>query len=245
MDSENIDNVELNEAAPQKKPNIKQHIRNRVTLVKTRLKLPVSASLAADAVSDYVENLQKNPKLTHYNVLQKLNTQKRNAVSQISSAVPIPTILNSSEGQLRRVLRDVVKEEKQNLNEAAFVPPAVLVLQRQAIRMFPNGQRVAMYTDNKYGLTFPIPYDQSGTGFGAVSTMGSGPVNSMKGYVNEEFVPVVFASGEEIQVEKSTMNKINEVYHSLNEENKTKLNDMILESKDSFEKVKQFALLIK
>lgn len=245
MDSEKTDNVEINEAAPQKKPNIKQHIRNRVTLVKNRLKIPVSASLAADAVSDYVENLQKNPKLTHYRILQKLNTQKRDAVSQISSAVPIPTILNSSEGQLRRVLRDVVKEEKQNLNEASFVPPAVLVLQRQAIRMFPNGQRVAMYTDNKYGLTFPIPYDQSGAGFGAVSTMGTGPVNSVKGYVNEESISVVFASGEELQVEKSTMDKISEVYNSLNEENKIRLNDMILESKESFEKVKQFALLIK
>lgn len=245
MSEKESNNLELNEAAAPKKANIQQHIRSRVSLVKNRLKLPVSASLAASAVKDYVDVLQKNPKTSHYRILQKLNSQKRDAISQINSAVPIPTMLNASEGQLRRVLRDIVKEEKEMISEAAFVPPPVLMLQRQAIRMFPNGQRIALYTDNKYGLTFPVPYDQSGAGFGAVSTMGSGPINSVKGYVNEELVPVIFATGEEIQVEKSTMEKITEVYNSLNEENKVKLNDMILESKESFDKVKQFALLIK
>ena len=73
-----------------------------------------------------------------------------------------------------------------------------------------------------------------------MTTMG-GPVNAQKGYVNEEYVPIIFATGEEIQVEKSTLARIAEVYSLLNDENKEKLQDMILESEETFTKVKQFA----
>lgn len=243
MDQEK-EKLDLAEAAAPGKSSLKSHIRSRVALVKNRLRLPVNTSVVASAVSDYLEVSQKNPKLRHFGILQKLSGQKRDAVSAINSAVPIPMMINAPEGQLRRALRDMVREEKEMLNESSFVPPAVLILQRQAIRMFPNGQRIALYTDNKYGLTFPVPYDQSGAGFG-VQTMGSGPVNSIRGYVSEETVPVIFASGEEIQVEKSTMEKISKVYESLNEENRQRLKDMVLENQETFNKVKQFALLIK
>lgn len=235
MSSEDNDNLDLNEAA--KATNLKQHIRSRISLVKNRLKLPVNASVAADAVSDYVEVSQKNPRLSHFRILQKMSGQKRDAVSAINSAVPIPMMVNAPEGQLRRALRDMVKEETEMLSEQ-FNPPAMLLLKREAIRMFPNGQRVALYRDNKYGLTFPVPYDQAG-GFGPMTTMG-GPVNAQKGYVNEEYVPIIFATGEEIQVEKSTLARIAEVYSLLNDENKEKLQDMILESEETFTKVKQF-----
>ena len=137
-----------------------------------------------------------------------------------------------------------MKEEPEQLNEQ-FNPPAMLVLKRQAIRVFPNGQRVVMYSDNKYGLTFPVPYDYD-RGFGVVNTSGTMQNQpAAKGYVNEEFVPVLFATGEEIQVEKETMDKIAQVYNSLNEENRERLKDMVLENQETFDKVKQFALLIK
>ena len=224
--------------------SIKQKIRDRVSLVKNRLRLPFNASLAASAVHNYVEMSAKNPKLSHYGILQKLSGQKREAISAVNSAIPIPLLVNAPNGQLRRALRDILKEEPEQLDEQ-FNPPAMLVLKREAIRVFPSGQRVVMYTDNKYGLTFPVPYDYN-KGFGVVNTMGTMQNNpAPKGYVNEETVPVVFASGEEIQVEKETMDKIAQVYNSLNEENREKLKDMVLENQETFNKVKQFALLIK
>ena len=124
-------------------------------------------------------------------------------------------------------------------------PPAVLIMRRKSVRQFPNGQRVALYVDNKYGLTFPVPYDQSGTGFKSMNTVSPGPLNAQRGYVNEEVLPVVFSTGEEINVEKDIMDKIKSVFDSLNEENKQRLSDMVLESPETFNKVKEFALLIK
>lgn len=235
----------------KQQPDITRRIKDRVSLVKNRLKLPVNASTAATAISDYVNIAQKNPKLSHYRILQKLSGQKRDAVSTVNSAMPIPMIVNAPDTQLRRALRDALREEKMNLNEE-FNPPAMLLLKRQAIRLFPNGQRVALYMDNKYGLTFPVPYDTSGAGFGAaLNTVSSGPIGAAKtggpiaGYVNEEYVPVLLSTGEEISVEKKVLDKIYEVYNSLNEENKQKYSDMLLENTDTFTKAKDFALSIK
>ena len=247
MKEEGNDNLVLAEARKgdsQGVGSLKQKIKSRVSLVKNRLRLPVNASVAATALNKYVEVSQKNPKLSHYGILQQLGAQKRDAVSTINSAIPIPMLVNAPDGQLRRALRDVLKEEPEQLNEQ-FNPPAMLVLKREAIRVFPNGQRVVMYTDNKYGLTFPVPYDYD-KGFGVVNSMGKMQNNpAPKGYLNEETVPVIFATGDEIQVEKSTMEMISKVYDSLNEENKLRLQDMILESEETFNKVKQFAALIK
>lgn len=233
-------------ASRQNMGSLNRKIRNRISLIKNRLRLPVNASVAANAVNDYVSKAKKNPNLSHYRILQSMSTQKRDAVSQLNSAVPLPLIVNAPEGQLRRALRDIIKEQKETLNEAmTFNPPAMLLLKRQAIRVFPNGQRVALYVDNKYGLSFPVPYDVTGKGFNAVNTVNPGPKNSLPGYVSEETLPVMFATGEEIMVEEQVMDKIKLVYEQLSEQNKQILSDMILESEESFNIVKDFALSIK
>lgn len=52
------------------------------------------------------------------------------------------------------------KDLRQKLDEAASEasPAAMLVLRRRGIRVFPDGQRVALYTNEKYNLTFMVPF---------------------------------------------------------------------------------------
>jgi hypothetical protein len=38
-------------------------------------------------------------------------------------------------------------------------PPPALLLKRTGIRIFPDGRRVAVYTNSKLGLVFSVPYD--------------------------------------------------------------------------------------
>jgi hypothetical protein len=38
-------------------------------------------------------------------------------------------------------------------------PPAVLVMRRTAIRMFPNGQKIALYKVDKINKYVTVPYD--------------------------------------------------------------------------------------
>jgi hypothetical protein len=59
------------------------------------------------------------------------------------------------------------KELRQQITEAKRtksisddeIPAAVLVLRRQGIRVFPDGRRVALYTNQHYGLVFTIPFN--------------------------------------------------------------------------------------
>lgn len=38
-------------------------------------------------------------------------------------------------------------------------PPPMLVLRRRGYRLFPDGRRVALYTNDQYKLVFTIPYE--------------------------------------------------------------------------------------
>ena len=244
-----IDNLDLNaeetesysqlSEAPKIDSKTKQKIRSRVSFLKSRLRLPVSVATGASAIIDYVSAAQNNPKKSHYKLLQSLSSQKRDAISSINSAVPIPMILNASDNQLRRNVRDVLKEEPVQLQEA-FNPPAMLLLKRQAIRHFPNNQRVALYTDNKYGLTFTVPYDSLGRGFTSMGGIPASTIGVMAESV-EEASTLVLTSGDEVVVTDDMLNMLEDVYNSLTEENQIRMADMLLEDMESFNRVVEFA----
>ena len=54
------------------------------------------------------------------------------------------------------------KDFRNQLNESAIssevVPAPMLVLRRRGIRIFPDGRKVALYTNDKYNLVFTVPY---------------------------------------------------------------------------------------
>lgn len=63
-----------------------------------------------------------------------------------------------------------VKEEVEHINEAegetpanviqkSVDPPPVIMLKRSGVRIFPDGRRVAVYTNSKLDLVFSVPYD--------------------------------------------------------------------------------------
>lgn len=249
VDAEEVDT--LTEASKEEKmanAEIKQKVSRRLSYIRSMLKLPVNPNAGAQAVLDFVKTSQKNPKSPQYEILRKLPKQKRDAITTVNSAVPIPAVLNASETQLKRIVRDAMREETEYLAEE-FNPPAMLLLKRQAIRLFPGSQRVAMYTDNKYGLTFTIPYDSQGRGFTTVNTaIPSGqsmqPISAkMVSEETEYGLSVVFATGDEVLVDKELADRINNVFNSLNETNKIRMTDMLLESKESFDRVVEFVEL--
>jgi hypothetical protein len=49
-------------------------------------------------------------------------------------------------------LRESIKGDEMN-------PPPMLVLRRRGYRLFPDGRRVALYTNDQYKLVFTIPYE--------------------------------------------------------------------------------------
>lgn len=252
-DKEN-ENLDLIEAAKASKPtaSIKSRLQSRIPTIKSRFKMNLNASTATKAISDYVEISAKDPKASSADIFRRLGRVKQDAVSKINQVVPIPVLVNAPDSQFRRVLRDIKEEHRMMNEQSEFNPPPMLLLKRLALRMFPDGKRVVLYVDNKYGLSFPVPYDAFAPGFSTVNTLRPGAkVGGLRaataaaaGYVNEDTVPVIFSTGEEILVEKAEMDKIKRLFESLNEQNKERLSDMILESEETFNKVKAFASLI-
>lgn len=49
----------------------------------------------------------------------------------------------------RKQLDEAIRDE---------IPAPMLVLRRRGIRIFPDGRKVALYTNDKYNLVFTVPY---------------------------------------------------------------------------------------
>jgi len=131
--------------------------------------------------------------------------------------------------------------EAANMND----PPIMMVLKRKGVRIFPDGKRVALYVNEKLGLSFTIPYSSHGI------------ENPMMG-VNEETVSenlqhlndmvakgepreLKFLDGTSAEVHHDLAKKILMVHNQLNDTNKAKLADMLSTSKSKFMKVANFA----
>lgn len=52
-------------------------------------------------------------------------------------------------------------DEATDLNKE-MIPAAMLVLKRRGVRFFPDGRKVALYTNDKYNLVITVPYGGSG-----------------------------------------------------------------------------------
>lgn len=57
-------------------------------------------------------------------------------------------------------LRNLLEEARSFDKE--LIPAPMLVLKRRGIRIFPDGRKVAMYTNDQYGMVFTIPFNNFG-----------------------------------------------------------------------------------
>lgn len=238
IETEEAEQPQLSEAVSSK-----QKIARRISYIRNALKLPINPSVGAQAIANFINTSQKNPKSPQYDVLRKLSRQHRDTVMMVNSVVPIGAVVNASDNQIRRIVRDALREQKEMLAEE-FQPPAMLMLKRQAIRQFPDGQRVVLYTDNKYGLTFTVPYDARGRGFVAMNVPGMPSASISPRLMSEEVESpsvLTLASGEEVYIDNELLESLEKVFSSLTEENQQIMINMLQENKESFDRVAEFA----
>lgn len=124
-------------------------------------------------------------------------------------------------------------------------PPIMMVLKRKGIRIFPDGKRVALYVNEKLGLTFTIPY--SGQGLqnpmvGVTEETVAENIEHLKDMAAEgKSKELKFLDGSSIEVHHELAKKILMVHDKLDNENKAKLANMLTSSKNKFLKVANFA----
>lgn len=127
-------------------------------------------------------------------------------------------------------------------------PPNVLVLKRQGIRLFPDGRRVALYTNKDLGIAISVPYNTKGgkeTPVPAVSEEVEPVVENIKliqSVVNKGQPQILtFKNGRQKKIDNQTAKHIMAVHGALNDSNKKKVEDMISKSPEHLQKVLDFA----
>jgi hypothetical protein len=116
-----------------------------------------------------------------------------------------------------------VKEEIVLDESLAKEPPFILILKRKAIRLYPNGMKVAVYHNDRLSKDFAIPFTQDDAGM-----------------IQAEQIEL--DTGDIMELDEETINAFQSVYHSLTEENREKFVDLIHTSPETFEQAKEFAL---
>lgn len=248
-------------------------IRAKVMAAKTALGLKdLNVPAAVAGHNMFKAHSAKNPNLPTNQVLNKMSANARANYLKLTSAVPSDILGDSSMSNFRSALqrlKQVSGAKKLNnsfeitdldqISEAVLKdelnPPVMLVLKRTGIRIFPDGKRVALYVNQKLGLTFSIPYTPSGT---SAKDILPG-VQAEEIEINEENIEeniehikdivdkhqakkLKFLDGSSMTVDATTAKAIHLVHGALNDQNKSKVARMLSHSKGQFMKVADFAM---
>ena len=181
----------------------------------------------------------------HRDVIAKYNAGISNAAfgSQQSFQAVRRNLMNSVEVLDKEQLTESINE--------SIDPPMMLVLKRKGVRIFPDGQRVALYVHEKLGITFSVPYKQGQMpevipNVTAEETDIMESLEQVAAYAQQEEPKTLakhmkFADGSKLKVSHGAAKAIHMVHGALNDENKKKFADMLTTPK-GFEKAAHFAL---
>lgn len=187
---------------------------------------------------------------SHREVLQRYNAALSNAVYGSTAA---------TQAAGRNLQKNSFEPERTDyIIEAADIPhdpPMMMILKRKGIRIFPDGKRVALYTNEQLGLTFTVPYVGGQVANQNVMTGVSEEVEDYgEEMLNENIkrlrfasakngkpVSINFKTGDNIKVDPITAKAITSLHSKLSPENKITLVDKISNDPDSFKKVASFA----
>ena len=144
-----------------------------------------------------------------------------------------------SSKQMFTKTRQAVREEVE-LNEGPMDtplvpdPPVILVIKRKAVRLYPDGTRIALYWSDKIKRVFSLPYGP------AVQ-----PVIQAEEYVQEliESEELLLNDGNKITLSEETKQQIINTYEQLDEESKEVFWHQLTESVSTFGKLYEFCRL--
>ena len=113
-------------------------------------------------------------------------------------------------------------------------PPVILVIKRKAVRLYPDGTRIALYWSDKIKRVFSLPYGP------AVQ-----PVIQAEEYVQElmESEELLLNDGNKITLSEESKQQIINTYEQLDEESKTIFWQQLTESVSTFGKLYEFCRL--
>lgn len=153
-----------------------------------------------------------------------------------------------NKGVYQKIRQSLQSKDEHDIQEAIdkkdTVIPNLLILQRKNIRQFPDGV-VALYYARKIDKYVSIPFFEPSTPaiIAEEKVSVSSNIKKLKSIKEDSAAEeLVFEDGNKYTVNSSMANKIVGVYESMNRKNKKKMEKMLNESVDSFNKVMNFAV---
>lgn len=135
----------------------------------------------------------------------------------------------------RQAVREDLNEARSDSVGSAFPlvpdPPVVLVIKRKAVRLYPDGTRVALYWSDKLKKYFSVPY-----GPALDSTIQA------EEYVREflQSDEIALNDGNNVSLNEQTKEMFVDVYERLDEQNKEYFWHQLTESASTFGKLYEF-----
>lgn len=123
--------------------------------------------------------------------------------------------------------------------------PQVLILKRKSIRVFPDGQRVALYWSDKLKTYISVPYSSVGVGYSPTvsETIEQDNISELRKIQESgQISKIKFYDGTIADITPNLAITVLEIYDQLSDENKSIANFYINESLDS---LKTLANLLK
>ena len=134
---------------------------------------------------------------------------------------------------------ELAKEEVVQLTEAQD-PPFVLVLKRKAIRLYPDGTKIALYHNDRLDKDFAVPYSTSSQPvIQAEAVDAIGQLQKIKD--SHQHGTVNHKDGSASKVDVQTAHAVLTVHKSLNDDNKKKFADMVARSSHHMQKAAEFS----
>ena len=149
--------------------------------------------------------------------------------------------------QARRAVKedeDFIEMEQLDEQNPGPTPPYVLLLKRKAIRLYPDGTKIALYYNKQINKFFSVPYDTpTGTAIQAEEVeIIEAVMDQLHKIVNDKQAQSVkFASGHTRKIDHFTASALTQVHKALNDDNKKKFADLVHKSPEHFMKASDFA----
>lgn len=149
--------------------------------------------------------------------------------------------------QARRAVKedeDFIDVEQLDEQNPGPTPPYVLLLKRKAIRLYPDGTKIALYYNKQINKFFSVPYDTPvGTAIQAEEVeITEAVMDQLHKIVNDKQAQSVkFASGHTRKIDHFTASALTQVHKALNDDNKKKFADLVHKSPEHFMKASDFA----
>lgn len=190
-----------------------------------------------------------------HTILQKMH-EKDDVVLSRADRMIVTNLFNkmleliTTDKTIFQKARQTVKEEQEFIEESSRETdklPAVLILKRKSIRLFPNNVKVAIYHNDKLNRSFALPMTDLSMSSVTEEVVAAGPVEggvikTLREILKGKTANIVqFKDGKKMKVDMYSAKAILLVYDAVDPQNKTKIDQLLNKDKHGFMKVADFA----